>query len=322
MRAIVVHAFGEPEVLRLETVPDPKPGAGQVLVKLAAAGVNPVETYIRSGQYANARALPYTPGEDGAGTVVAYGDEPAGAEPAPGARVYLSGSLTGTYAEYAVCTADQIHPLSDAMSFPQGAALGVPYATAYRALFQRAGARRGETVLVHGASGAVGVAATQFAVAAGLTVLATAGSEAGRRLAAAQGAAHVLDHTDPSYADQLLELTGGRGVDVIIEMAAHANLGRDPGLLAYGGRVVVIGSRGPHEVNARDLMARDAQIMGMLLMIAPPDALAAAHAAIGEGLRSGALRPVIEEEIPLAEAARAHHAVLEHKAAGKIVLVP
>ena len=320
MRAIVVREFGEPEVLRLDTIPDLEPAAGQVLVRVAAAGVNPVEAYLRSGQYANAPSLPYTPGSDGAGTVVAVGTGVEGFE--PGTRVYLSGSRTGTYAEYALCTPDQIHELPDDTSFAKGAALGVPYATAYRALFQRAGARRGETVLVHGASGGVGIAATQFAVAAGLTVLATAGSDAGRRLAAVQGAAHVLDHSDAGHADQIMALTGGRGVDVIIEMAAHENLGRDPGLLAYGGRVVVIGSRGPHEVNARDLMGRDAQIMGMLLMIAPPDALAEAHAAIGEGLRTGALHPVIEEEIPLAEAARAHRLVMEHTAAGKIVLVP
>jgi NADPH2:quinone reductase len=212
--------------------------------------------------------------------------------------------------------------LPDNVSSAQGAALGVPYATAYRALFQRARALPGETVLVHGASGGVGLAAVQLAVAAGLCAFGTASSEAGRRLVGEQGAAHVLDHTDPGYADELLRLTAGRGVDVILEMAAHTNLGRDATLLAAGGRVVVIGSRGPIEVNPRDLMSRDAQILGMLLNLASPAEYAQIHAALHAGLLNGTLRPIIEKELPLTQAAQAHRDVMEHRASGKIVLVP
>ena len=224
MKAIRVHQTGGPEVLRLEEVPQPAPGEKQVLVRIKAAGVNPVETYIRSGIYPKTPPLPYTPGSDGAGTV-----ELAGADVksvAAGDRVYLTGSLSGTYAEFALCSEDQIQRLPEAISFEQGAALYIPYATAYRALCQKAGARLGETVLIHGASGGVGIAATQLAKAAGLRIIGTAGTEEGRKVAAAEGAQHVLDHRDPSYLDQIKSLTGGAGVDLILEMLANVNLGR------------------------------------------------------------------------------------------------
>lgn len=339
MRAVRVHSFGGPEVLQLDEVADLRlPGAGEVLVRLYAVGVNPVETYVRSGQYAAVPPLPYTPGSDGAGVIEAIGPvsqaaafqasgsaEAAGSGPAPslavGDRVYTSGSLTGTYAEAALCTVDQVHPLPAAVAFSAGAALGVPYASAYRALFQRGQARAGDLVLVHGASGGVGLAAVQFAVAAGATVHGTAGSAAGRDLVAAQGAVHVADHTAAGYAEELLATTGGRGYDVIVEMAAHAGLADDLGLLAHGGRVVVVGSRGPAEIAPRDLMSRDADVRGMLLFTAPPQALAEAHAAIAAGLGAGSLRPVIARELPLSEAATAHRDIMAGPALGKLVLV-
>ncbi len=320
MKATRVHQFGGPEVMRLEEVPDPKPGPGQVVVRLAAAGVNPVETYIRAGMYARKPALPYTPGSDGAGTVVATGD--GATQFSPGDRVYVYGSLSGTYAEQALCATNQVHKLPAKASFQQGAAMGIPYGTAYRALFWRAHALPGETVLVHGASGGVGTAAVQLARAFGLTVIGTAGTDKGRALVAREGAHHVLDHSAPDYLAQLATLTGGRGVDVILEMLANVNLGKDLGVLAMRGRVVVIGSRGNIEINPRDTMARDADIRGMSLMNASEAELASIHAALVAGLENGTLRPVIGQEIPLAEAPRAHEAVMVSGAYGKIVLVP
>jgi len=321
MRAIRVHAFGGPEVLRLEDVPDLRaPRGGEVLVRLHAAGVNPVDTYVRSGQYAALPPLPYTPGGDGAGVVEAIGGDARGL--AIGDRVYTSGSLTGTYAEAAICGRSDVHPLPASITFVEGAAVGVPYASACRALFQRGQARPGELLLVHGASGAVGLAAVQLAVAAGLTVHGTAGSEAGRRLVAAQGAAAVVDHRAPGHIDELLAATDGRGYDLIIEMAAHAGLGADLRLLARDGRVVVVGSRGPVEIAPRDLMSRDADVRGMLLFIAPPEALAEIHLALFDGLSAGRLRPVVARELPLAEAATAHREIIAGPAAGKLVLVP
>ncbi len=318
MKAIRFHEFGPPEVMKLEEVPDPTPGPGQVVVRVRAAGVNPVETYIRSGTYALKPPLPCTLGNDAAGEIATVG---AGVPRfKPGDRVYTAGTLSGAYAQLALCAADQVYPLPEKVTFAQGAAVNVPYATAYRALFCRAQAHAGQTVLVHGASGGVGLAAVQFAAAAGLTVIGTGGTDRGRRLVRDQGAAHVLDHQAPDYLETLLTLTDRRGVDLILEMLANVNLGKDLTVLARRGCIVVIGSRGEVQINPRLLMRTEGSIVGLLGGVA--DEAAQAHAAIGAGLRAGTLRPVIGQELPLAEAVRAHHAVIELPAYGKIVLVP
>ena len=320
MKAIRVHEFGGPEVLKLEEVPDLEPGTGQVLVRVKAVGVNPVDTYIRTGGHAVKPPLPYTPGSDAAGDVEAIGEGVSSV--AVGDRVYVAGSLTGTYAEQALCKESQVHPLPSHLSYAQGAAVHVPYATAYRGLFQRARAVAGETVLVHGASGGVGIASVQLARAAGLKVIGTGGTSEGRDLVAREGAHHVLDHRAAGYLDEVLALTGGRGVDVILEMLANVNLGNDLRLLAKSGRVVVIGNRGTVEINPRDAMGRDAAILGMTLMSASEHDLASIHAGLVAGLENRTLRPVIGREFPLAEAPRAHEAVMEPGAYGKIVLIP
>jgi NADPH:quinone reductase len=320
MKAIRVHEFGGPEVLRLEDVPEPRPSAGQVLVRVRAAGVNPVDTYIRSGVHAVKPALPYTPGLDAAGEVEAVGEGVTRVK--VGQRVYTAGSLNGAYAELALCDESQCHPLPERVTFPQGAGVFTPYVTAYRALFHRAKALPGETVFVHGASGGVGTAAVQLARAAGLRVIGTAGTEEGIRLVLEQGAHEVLDHRSPDYLERLTHWTGGRGVDVIIEMLANVNLDKDLGVLARGGRVVVVGSRGTVEINPRQAMTRDASILGMTLFNTSPQELQGIHAALGAGLEAGTLRPVVGRELPLSEAARAHEEVLKPGAYGKIVLIP
>jgi NADPH2:quinone reductase len=162
----------------------------------------------------------------------------------------------------------------------------------------------------------------QLARAAGLVVVGTGGTEEGRALAEREGAHHVLDHRAEGYLERALELTGGRGFDVIVEMLANVNLDRDLNLLARGGRVVVVGNRGTIEINPRALMARDADVRGMSLLNAPVEELGGIHSALVAGLEAGTLRPVVGREFPLAEAARAHAAVLEPGAYGKIVLVP
>ena len=263
MKAIRVKEFGGPEVLRLEEVPTPQPGPGEVLVRMHAIGINPVETYIRAGTYARLPELPYTPGNDGAGVVEQVGTDVS--EFKAGDHVYTAGSLSGTYAEFALCKKEQVHPLPANVSFAQGAAMGTPYATAYRGLLQRADAKPGETVLVHGASGGVGTAAVQLARARGLRVFGTAGSDEGLKLAREQGAHEVFDHRAPDHFEQIMQATGGHGVDVIVEMLANVNLGKDLTILAKGGRVVIIGSRGPVEIDPRDTMQRDADVRGMIL---------------------------------------------------------
>jgi NADPH2:quinone reductase len=320
MKVIRVHEFGGPEVLHLEEAPDPNPGPGQVVVRLSAVGVNPVDTYIRAGLHAVRPSLPYTPGTDAAGTIEAVGEGVT--RFAEGDRVYTGGTVSGAYAEKTLCLESQIHPLPAQISYAQGAAVNVPYTTAYRALFHRAQARAGEVVLVHGASGGVGSAAVQLARAAGMTIIGTGGTDEGRRLVKEQGADHVLDHHASGYLDQVLDLTGGRGVDVILEMLANVNLGKDLKILARFGRVVVIGSRGSVEIDPRAAMMRDANIVGMTLLNVSEDERAKIHAELVASLTNGALRPVVGREFPLAEAARAHEAVLEPGAYGKIVLIP
>jgi NADPH2:quinone reductase len=318
MRAIRVHKFGGPEALQLDEIADPKPGPGQVLVRIRAAGVNPVDTYIRSGAYAMLPPLPYIPGGDGAGVIEAVGDGVRQVK--RGDRVWALRSAG--YAELAACDVSTVQPLAAALSFGQGAAIGVPYATAYRGLHHKAQARPGETVLVHGASGGVGIAAVQLAVAHGMTVIGTGGTERGRKLVAEHGAHHVLDHTAPDYTKRIMELTEGRGADVILEMLANVNLQKDLDVVARLGRIVVVGNRGTIEINPRGTMTKDVTIAGFVLWNASPAEKTSIHAALEAGLGNRTLRPVVGQEIALKDAPRAHQAVLEPGAYGKIVLVP
>jgi NADPH2:quinone reductase len=300
-------------------MPDPQPAAGQVLVRTKAIGVNPVDTYIRSGKY-GPRPFPFTPGTDAAGLVESVGSDVIGIK--PGDRVYIYGSVDGAYADMILCKQSQIHPLPSRLTFEQGAAIGIPYGTAYRALFIRGHAQPNETVLVHGASGGVGTAAVQLAVNAGCKVIGTAGTDTGLKLVLQQGAQHAFNHRDGGYLEKILSATGGQGVEVIVEMLANINLDKDLGLLAKQGRVVVIGNRGRIEIDPRQTMLKDSDIRGMSLMHADETELASIHAALGAGFANGTLTPVIGRTFPLKEAAQAHEAVMEPGSHGKIVLIP
>lgn len=320
MRAIRVHAFGGPEALTLDEVELPPPGPGQVRVRVMACGVNPVDAYIRSGTYNTRPPLPYTPGMDGAGVIDAVGEDVTRWQ--PGQRVYTANARTGTYAEYALCDADEVMSLPAAVSFAQGAATWVAYATSYRALFQIGRARACERVLIHGASGSVGTAAVQWATARGIQVVGTAGSAEGLSLVEAQGAAHAVNHREEGYRDQLMELTGGEGFDVIVEMAAHINLDHDLDLVRERGRVLVVGCREPLTINPRKMMGKESSVHGVMLFGMTPSERAEATSAIEAGLTRGYLRPVIQQVLPLAQAARAHELVMRDGARGKIILEP
>jgi len=319
MKAIRVHEFGEPDVLKLETVPDPVPAKGQLVIQIKAIGVNPVETYIRAGKY-GPRSFPFTPGSDCSGIVKSLGEGVTNFK--VGDRVYAASTLSGAYAELALCDAGKVFPLPDKVNFAQGAALGVPAATAYKAAFMRGQLKPGETVLIHGATGGVGLACVQMTRAHGCTVIGTGGSPKGRELLQKEGAHHVLDHTAPDYLDQLMKLTNGKGVDAILEMLANVNLDKDLGVLAKFGRVVVVGNRGRVEIDPRQTMARDADIRGMTLMNVTDTELYGIHRALGAFLEAGILRPIIDYEMPLADAARAHREILEGGSHGKIILTP
>ena len=320
MKAIRVHHTGEPEVLRLEEVADPRAGQNQVVVKIEATGINPVETYVRSGKYPMKAALPYTPGSDGAGTVVEAGE---GAKWNVGDRVLIARSLSGTYAQLSLCEADMVFRLPDNTSFEQGAAIGVPYATAHRALFGKAGAKSGESVFIHGATGGVGVAAIQLAKAAGLTVGGSAGSRSGERFLSSLGLKYTTDHNAAGYLSDVIGMTCGRGFDIVLEMLANQNLASDPEVLAPFGRIVVIGNRGTAEVNPRDWMGKDLTIHGMTLFNVPREELRSIYVSIVEGLESGQLKPVVDpRRFALEQAPDAHRAVIEAGSHGKIVLRP
>jgi len=319
MKAIQVHQFGGPEVLQLQEIPTPKPGPGQVLVRVHAAGVNPYDTYMRNGTYAIKPPLPYTPGSDAAGVVEAVGEEVTRVK--PGDRVYTARTVSGAYAEYTLALESQVHALPEKISFAQGAGVWVPYATAITAIIHHAKARPGETVLIHGASGGVGTAAAQFARAMGMTVFGTAGTQKGMDLAKKEGVHQVFDHSKPGYSDEIMKATGGRGADVILEMLANVNLSTDFKLLAMNGRVIIIGNRGEISVNPRDLMGRRGTAKGFTLWAATESELLEIFAAIGAGLENGTLRPIVGKELPLKDAAKAHVDVLTPGAHGKIVLV-
>ncbi len=325
MKAIRIHEFGGPDVMKLEEVPDPTPGEyRQVVVKVAAAGVNPVDTYVRTGTYTLKPDLPFTPGGEGAGTVESIGE---GVEtPKVGDAVFFFGSaagpMGGSYAEKVLCDEGQVYALPPNVDLKAGAAVPIAYGTAYHALFDRAKAEPAETVLIHGATGGVGLAAVQLAVAAGCTVYGTGGSEEGRQLVLDNGAAGAFDHGADDYADRIKAAVGESGVDVIVEMLANVNLDRDLELLGTGGRVAVVGSRGRVEIDPRRAMGKEAAILGVTLRGLGPAGLRRAFAAIAAGLTAGALRPVVGEAFPLSQAADAQRRVMADGSRGKIILVP
>jgi len=321
MRSIKVKEFGGPKVCLVDdnvTIPQPTPT--QVLIKIDSFGINPVDTYIRSGMHVKKPALPYTPGSDAAGSVFAVGNSVKKFK--EGDRVYTSGTVTGSYSQYATAEESTIHPLPPNVTFQQGAGVNVPYATAYHALFQRGRGKPGETLLIHGATGGVGIASVQFAVACGFNVIGTAGTDSGRELLLKEGVKHVLDHRSENHFKEVMELTNGNGVDIILEMLANINLANDLKVLAMGGRVCIIGSRGPIQIDPRDTMGRRADILGLSLHLATTSELAEIHSAIFAGLSNKTLNPIIAKAYKLDQTSQAHEEVITPPtgALGKLVV--
>jgi NADPH:quinone reductase len=324
MKAIRAHSFGGPEVLQLEEVDDPIPGPGEVVIDVRAAGINPADTYMRNGTYAIVPKLPYIPGGDAGGVVSAVGlgvrefsvNDPVFVGTA------LSFDLTGCYAEKVKRKASEVLPLPRGVSFAAAAAFGVSYTTVHYALFERGGARAGETVFIHGASGSVGTSAIQLAKRAGLNVIGSGGTAKGLELIVNEGADHAVDHTKKGYLDEVKRLTGGRGPDLILEMLANVNLAADMDLAAKFGRIIVIGNRGEITINPRVAMMKELDIRGIALWNTTSEQVRPMMEDILAGVAEGAVRPIIGREMPLAEAAAAHVAVLEPGAHGKIVLIP
>jgi NADPH:quinone reductase len=323
MKAIQMLSFGEPEVLKMVDAEEPVPTENEVRVKLYYAGVNPFEAYIRAGGYAfYTPQFPYIPGFDGAGVVDEVG--PGVTRLKNGDRVFVASvpakRQTGTYAEKVVCDATAVYKLPESVSFEQGAALGVPVTAAYRALFHRGRLKPGETVLVHGASGGVGILAVQLAKYAGAQVIGTAGTEEGMELIKESGADAVLNHNQPDYLEAISSITNDAGVDVIIEMLANVNLEKDLQYINKYGRVVIIGNRGSLDFNPRMTMAKEADILGMAVWNAPEEEYKQSLAAVEAALKNGGLKPLVGTILPLEEAAKAQAEILTSKAKGKMVL--
>lgn len=321
MRAIRVFKFGGPEVLKFQSdVAVPIPKDHQVLIKVYACGVNPVDTYIRSGTYGRKPHFPFTPGFDVAGVIEAVGDNVSGFK--KGDRVFTTNTISGGYAEYAVAADDTVYILPEKLDFKQGAAIGIPYFTAYRALLQRARVKPGESVLVHGASGGTGIAACQIARAYGLKVLGTAGTEEGRNIVLQNGAHEVFNHREVNYIDKIKKSVGEKGIDVIIEMLANVNLSNDLKLLSNGGRVVVVGSRGSIEISPSDAMRKESSIIGVALFNSTKEEFQQFAAALQAGMEIGWLIPVIGSQYPLEKVAQAHENIINSSGAnGKMILL-
>ncbi|CAL1529899.1 unnamed protein product [Lymnaea stagnalis] len=320
MRAIRVAKFGGPENLKLETnIPIPTPAANEILIKVQAAGVNPVDTYIRSGTYSRVPTLPYTPGQDSAGVVEDVG--PGVTKFKKGDRVLTMLTTSGAYAEYATTNVQYVARLDDKLSFEQGAGLGVPYYTAYKALYFRAQAKPGETVLVHGASGAVGIAAVQIAKANGHRVIGTAGTKEGLELVKRIGADLVFNHRETGYMDEIQKAQKNAGVDVILEMVANINLDKDLDLLAKRGRVVIIGCRGEVKIDPRKTMFKESSVLGISLLTVDDDEWKELKEGIEKLQKKGQIQPVVSKEYKLDEAAKAQTDILENTGTvGKLVI--
>jgi len=329
MKAASVLQHGPASSLMIREMPIPVPDLGkkQMLVQVKAAGVNPVDTYIRSGTNNYTATFPHIPGRDGAGVVVS--EDPDGNFEV-GQRVYFSSCLTGSSAEFTICQSSNTFPLPTNCSFEEGACLGVPYFTAHRALFGKANAKAGQKVLIHGATGGVGLATVQFAQAAGLIVYGSSGSDAGDTLLIEQGisAQYVLNHRDDNHMNPYMSSTGtpsestsqAKGFDIIIEMLANENLALDIKALANGGTVAVVGNRGNVEVCPRDLMKVDGSITGVALGNVKPHELLQISQALHPLLVGSILKPVVRKVYALDQITNAHEDVLRPGALGNIVI--
>ena len=324
MKAIRAHSFGGPEVLQLDDIEDPVPGTGEIVFDMKASGVNPADTYMRNGTYAIVPDLPYIPGGDAAGVVSAVG--PGVTEIGVGDPVFsgaaLTFDLTGCYAEKIKRKASQVMKLPNGVDFAQAAAFGVSYPTAHWALFERGRGKSGEAVFIHGASGSVGTSAIQLAKRAGMTVIGSGGTEQGLDLIRDQGADLAVDHTKEGYLDEVTEFTGGEGPSLILEMLANVNLENDLERVAKYGRVIIIGCRGEISINPRVAMMKELDIKGIALWNVTADQIKPVMQDILSGVADGSLKPVVGKNMPLADAAGAHVAVLEPGAHGKLILVP
>ena len=329
MTAIEIAEHGGPEVLKPARRPVPQPGPGEVLIRVAAAGVNRPDLAQRAGTYPPPPGASDLPGLEVAGEIVAAGPDAAGDEAAGGFAVgdrVCALAPGGGYAEYCAVPAGHCLPLPEGYDMVRAAALPETFFTVWTNVFMRGRLQRGETLLVHGGASGIGTTAIQLAVARGATVIATAGTA--RKCAACEdlGAARAIDYRNEDFVAIVNALTDGRGADVILDMVAGSYIPRDQRCLALDGRLVVIALLGgaKAEVNFGLLMTKRQTMTGSTLR---PQSVAA-KAAIAAGLRAevwplldeGRIAPVIEDTFALRDAAAAHAALEAGDHVGKFIL--
>src|SRR3954447_14411542 len=330
MRAIVITKHGGPEVLEVQERPDPVPGPGQVRVEVKAAGLNFAEVMARMGLYADAPKPPCVVGYEVAGTVAELGEGASGV--AVGDRV-IAGAAFGCHAEQIIAEANSVFPLPEALSFEQGAAIPVNYATAWAALMTYGNLQPGERVLIHAAAGGVGIAATQLSKLHGAEVWGTS-SPSKHEAIRANGVDEAYTYDLPASLGKL---------DVVMDAIGGASLKRSYDLLRAGGRVVAFGASSVVGGEKRNLVKAAPQALRMLRGFNLMDQMSSSKTVIGlnlltlwddrgtlepwigplqEMLDDGTLRPVVSDEVPFDNAAEAHRILTERRNVGKVVLVP
>jgi NADPH2:quinone reductase len=323
MKAWKVHAWGEPETMRLEDVEIPEVGPGQVRIRNAAAAINFFDILQVQGKYQVKPPFPFTPGAEVAGVVDAVGTGVVHVK--PGDRV-LAMPHGGGFAEYSISRASIVFPIADGLDLHAAAAMPIVYHTSYFALTYRTQVRTGEWLLVHAGASGVGMSAIQIGVALGARVIATAGSAEKLAFAAAQGAEHTIDYNDASWVDRVKELTEGRGADIIYDPVGGDVFDLSTKCIAPEGRILVIGfasGRIPNLAINRVLL-KNMAVVGVLWggwVQSHPEYPAEVHAKLMQLFDAGKIRPVVGATVPFYEAPRGLRELAERKVMGKSVIL-
>jgi len=323
MKAIVFEETGGPEVLRLADVPKPEPRPGMVMIEVHAIGVNFADTRFRQGTYVVQPKLPDTPGMEAAGVVEAIGDGVTGFR--PGDRV--AAFTVKSYAEYCQAPASMVLPLPDFVGFAEGAAFPIQVLTAYHMLHTADATAAGRTVLVHSAAGGVGLAAVQLAKAAGARVVGTVSSDGKAALVREHGADAVVNYAGGKFADEVLRLTDGRGVDLILDAVGKPTFEEGLRRLALFGHLILYGRAGgrPDPLDVGLLSARCLKVSGFMVPAVTrnfPDRTRESAERCFALMREGRLRLHIGKTFPLAQAADAHRSLESRESTGKLILLP
>lgn len=322
MKAIRVHKLGGPEVLQLEEIETPTPKDGEVLIKVAAAGINYADLSQRQGTYLSRTRTPLTLGSEVAGTIAALG--PGVTAPAVGTRVAAFGN--GGYAEYTTTAANMVIPIPETISFAEAAAFPVQGITAYQLLRESAHLGSGESVLVHAAAGGVGTLVVQLAKLMGAgTVLGTASNPTKLELVRSLGADVAINYTEPTWVEQVKSATGGKGADIILEMVGGDIAEQSLQCLAPFGRMVVFGAASGNitQFTGIQLMYKNQAIIGYWLTawLQRPDRIAVAVTELMQYLAQGKVKIIVGKSFPLADAAEAHRTIASRQTTGKVVLL-